>query len=91
MRQATRDGVETMSDTWPPSNLKSFGMAVRIVQGCNLGLVNLCTGARSSEILAADDVPFGQVGGRYQSITFKLVDRVGGKPRDWPATAAPGI
>jgi integrase len=84
IRQATRDGVETMSDAWPPSNLKTFGMAVRIVQGCNLGLVNLCTGARSSEILAADDVPFGPVGGRYQSITFKLVDQVGGTPRDWP-------
>jgi hypothetical protein len=85
LRQSFRGSdAPVFSTTWPPPNLKSFNIALSIVQGCNLGVVNACTGARSSEILAVDDVPFGTGAGRYASRTFKLVREIGGKPRDWP-------
>lgn len=73
-----------LSDVWPPPTVPSFYIALGILQGCNLGVVNACMGARSSEILAADDVPFGPPAGRFQSRTFKLVAEIGGQPRDWP-------
>ena len=73
-----------LSDAWPPPSVPSFYVAVGILQGCNLGVVNACMGARSSEILAANDVDFGPPTGRYQSRTFKLVDEIGGQTRDWP-------
>lgn len=72
------------SRSWPPPDVPSFYIALGILQGCNLGVVNACMGARSSEILAADDVDFGSVASRYQSRTFKLVDEIGGQVRDWP-------
>jgi integrase len=72
------------SHAWPPPDVPSFYIALGILQGCNLGVVNACMGARASEILAADDVPFGPVAGRYQSRTYKLVDEIGGQVRDWP-------
>jgi len=79
------DGKEDrLTQTWPPKSIKSFRRVIGLLQGCNFGVVNLCTGARSSEILAADDTPLGQSEGRYHSITFKMVDEVSGKPRDWP-------
>lgn len=84
IRQLTQDGNIVFSDAWPPRDIKSFRMALGTLQGCNLGIVNGCTGARSSEILAADDVPFGERTGRYNSVTFKLVDEIGGRERDWP-------
>ncbi|WP_426532781.1 integrase [Bradyrhizobium sp. McL0615] len=73
-----------LSDAWPPPDVPSFYIALGILQGCNLGVVNACMGARSSEILAADDVDFGPVAGRYQSRTYKLVDEIEGQARDWP-------
>ena len=73
-----------LSDIWPPPDVPSFYIAIGILQGCNLEVVNACMGARASELLAADDVPFGPVAGRYQSRTYKLVDAIGGQPRDWP-------
>jgi integrase len=76
--------TQELTASWPPKSLKSFRRIIGLLQGCNLGVVNLCTGARSSEILAADDTPLGQSEGRYHSITFKMVDEVSGKPRDWP-------
>jgi integrase len=79
------DGVaDELTTAWPPTSMKSFRRVIGLLQGCNFGVVNLCTGARSSEILAADDTPLGQSEGRYHSITFKMVDEVSGKPRDWP-------
>ncbi|OSI73299.1 tyrosine-type recombinase/integrase [Bradyrhizobium canariense] len=73
-----------VSDVWPPPDVPSLYIALGVLQGCNLGVVNACMGARSSEILAADDVGFGPVAGRYQSRTYKLVDEIGGQARDWP-------
>ncbi|WP_407116141.1 integrase [Bradyrhizobium sp. LMG 9283] len=73
-----------LSDAFPPPDVPSFYIALGILQGCNLGVVNACMGARSSEILAADDVPFGPAAGRYESRTFKLIDEIGGQTRDWP-------
>jgi integrase len=82
--QITDDNRAAPSTEWPPRDLKTLSLMMTILQGCNLGIVNLCTGARSSEILAADDEPFGPRSGRYQSVTFKLVEEFGGQPRDWP-------
>jgi integrase len=73
-----------VSGVWPPPDVPSFYIALGILQGCNLGVISACMGARSSEILAADDMPFGPAAGRYHSRTFKLVDEIGGKTRDWP-------
>jgi integrase len=85
MRYPLRLGeASEFSDAWPPPTVPSFYVAVGILQGCNLGVVNACMGARASEILAADDVDFGLQTGRYQSRTFKLVDEIGGQARDWP-------
>ncbi len=69
---------------WPPKTLVSFKRIINTIQGCNCGIINLCTGARSSEILAADDTPLGHAEGRYKSVTFKLIDDISGRPRDWP-------
>jgi len=83
--QFTGEGRKTcLSTEWPPRHPSTVPLLLTVLQGCNLGLVNLCTGARSSELLAADDVPFGPRSGRYQSVTFKLVEEIGGRPRDWP-------
>ena len=84
IRQVVPGDPETMSTAWPPRNLKSFNIACGILQGCDLGVVNACTGARSSEVLAAKDVPLGELRDRYYSRTFKLVEEIGGKERDWP-------
>ncbi|MGY4432728.1 integrase [Bradyrhizobium sp. F1.13.1] len=85
MRYPLRLGeASEASDAWPPPTVPSFYVAIGILQGCNLGVVNACMGARASEILAADDMDFGLPAGRYQSRTFKLVDEIGGQTRDWP-------
>jgi hypothetical protein len=79
------DGEDNgLTTAWPPASMKSFRRVIGLLQGCNFGVVNLCTGARSSELLAADDTPLGEAEGRYHSVTFKMVDEVSGKPRDWP-------
>jgi integrase len=81
IRYPTRSGPGELSDAWPPPNLIAFNAVAGIVQGCNLGTVNACNGMRSSEILGAD-VPFET--NRYNSTTFKLIDTIGGRERDWP-------
>lgn len=77
-------GGYIMTNVWPPQSVRSFKRFIGTIQGCNAGTVNLCTGARSSELLAADDNPLGHADGRYHSTTFKLVDDVSGQARDWP-------
>lgn len=83
LRQSDGCG-ETLTREWPPKTIKSFKRIIGTIQGCNLGVVDFCTAARSSELLAADDTPLGRAEGHYNSVTFKLVDDVSGKPRDWP-------
>lgn len=78
------DGKELISDAWPPPGPRSFSTMLNTLQGCNLSIVGLCTGARASEILSAEDTPFGEADGRYHARTFKMVDELGGKERDWP-------
>ena len=78
------DGKDVLSDAWPPPGPRAFSAMLNTLQGCNLSVVGLCTGARTSEILSADDAPFGEADGRYHSRTFKLVDDLNGKTRDWP-------
>jgi integrase len=84
LRETDTKGNETLTKEWPPKSVRAFKRLIGTVQGCNLGTVDLCTGARGSELLAADDTPLGHAEGRYHSITFKLVDEVSGQPRDWP-------
>ena len=84
LRESDLAGGHFLTREWPPKSVKSFKRTITTIQGCNLGTTNLCTGARSSELLAADDTPFGFEDGRYRSVTFKLVDDVSGQARDWP-------
>ncbi|WP_089267057.1 hypothetical protein [Tardiphaga sp. OK246] len=73
--------------SWPPDSARGLREMISTLQGFNLGIVALCTGARSSELLAAEDMPLGLQDGRYASTTFKMVDETGGKLRDWPLHA----
>lgn len=76
------------SDAWPPSNGATITLMVGVLQALNLCLVAFCTGARASEIGAANEASLvfapGQDDARLLARTFKLVDAIGGQARDWP-------
>jgi len=57
---------------------------VSTLQAMNFGMIDFCTGARASELEAAQDTDDQGSGNRLHSVTFKLIDQIGGKPRDWP-------
>lgn len=81
------NGDQEPGMSWPPDSARDLRRMISTLQGFNLGIVALCTGARSSELLAAEDTPLGQLEGRYRSITFKMTDETSGTPRDWPLHA----
>jgi len=78
---AHRDGV---SDQWPPRRAGDINRMVSTLQAMNFGIIDLCTGARASELEAAQDTEDQGSDNRLHSVTFKLIDEVGGKARDWP-------
>jgi hypothetical protein len=57
---------------------------VSTVQAMNFGMIDFCTGARASELEAARDTEKQGSDNRLHSVTFKLIDQIGGKERDWP-------
>lgn len=78
---AHRDGV---SDQWPPRRAGDINRMVSTLQAMNFGVIDFCTGARASELEAAQDTEDQGSDNRLHSITFKLIDEIGGKARDWP-------
>jgi integrase len=78
---AFTDGV---SSQWPPRAARDLNRMVSTLQAMNLGMIDFCTGARASELAAAMDTEHQTSGDRLHSVTFKLIDDVGGKARDWP-------
>jgi hypothetical protein len=57
---------------------------ITTLQAVNLAMIDFCTGARVSELAAAEDTERQGTDGRLHSVTFKLIDDVSGKERDWP-------
>ncbi|MGY4608591.1 integrase [Bradyrhizobium sp. USDA 4474] len=78
---ARRDGV---SDQWPPRNASDINRMVGTLQAMNFGMIDFCTGARASELAAAEDNENQGSDHRLHSVTYKLIDQIGGKKRDWP-------
>ncbi|WP_407112438.1 tyrosine-type recombinase/integrase [Bradyrhizobium sp. LMG 9283] len=78
---ARRDGV---SNVWPPRNASDINRMVSTLQAMNFGMIDFCTGARASELEAAQDTEKQGADNRLHSVTFKLIDQIGGKERDWP-------
>lgn len=76
-----RDGT---SNEWPPRNGGDINRMVSTLQAMNFGMIDFCTGARASELGAAQDTEYQGSDNRLHSVTFKLVDQIGGKARDWP-------
>jgi len=70
--------------SWPPGNARSVNRLVNTLQALNVCMLAFCTGARSSEIAAAEDQELGKSSDHFRSLTFKLADEFSGKPRDWP-------
>jgi hypothetical protein len=67
-----------------PKHADTVNRLMQTLQSLNLCVIAFCTGARDSEVAAAEDNLTGDGPGRLHSVTFKLVARVGGKERDWP-------
>ncbi|AND89552.1 bll4269 [Bradyrhizobium diazoefficiens USDA 110] len=76
-----RDG---RSNQWPPRSARDINRMVSTLQAMNFGMIDFCTGARASELAAAEDNENQGSDDRLHSVTFKLVDQIGGKKRDWP-------
>ncbi|KQQ11829.1 hypothetical protein ASF53_16845 [Methylobacterium sp. Leaf123] len=71
--------------TWPPGDARTVNLLVGVLQALNFATVAFCVGARVSEILSAtDDALPDFAAGRLVARTFKLVDAVEGRERDWP-------
>jgi hypothetical protein len=83
--QRTKDGF-TLTSSWPPRDSRSIDLALSVLQVCNLSVIGLCTGARISEISAANEnsLEAAMTEGRLRSRSFKLVSTIGGAERDWP-------
>jgi integrase len=78
------DGKFILSNDWPPRDVRSMTTAVAVLQALNFCTVAFCTGARMSEIAAAQDDALGDDEHvRFHSRTFKLVPSVTGADRDW--------
>ena len=77
-------GITRASNSWPPDSTRTLNHLVGTLQALNVGMIGFCTGARSSELSAAEDNETQGSDDRLHSITFKLIDDVNGKARDWP-------
>jgi integrase len=78
---ACRDGI---SNRWPPTTASDLNRMVTTLQAMNFGIIDFCTGARVSELQAAEDTEDLGFDSRLRSVTFKLIDQIGGQARDWP-------
>lgn len=78
------NGGTLASTQWPPDSTRTLNHCVGTLQALNVGMIGFCTGARSSELSAAEDDKSQASNGRLHSITFKLIDDVNGQARDWP-------
>jgi integrase len=76
--------ADCASDHWPPLNSRELNRLISTIQTLNFSLVAFCTGARSSELSACRDADLQTTNDRLYSLSFKLIDRIGGKERDWP-------
>jgi integrase len=81
-----RIGAEfRLSRAWPPTDAKSLKLLIGVTQAMNFGTIAFCTGARHSELEAAKtQLPDASDAERLHSRTFKMVNVIGGAPRDWP-------
>lgn len=82
--EIARRGRDGVSSEWPPRNASDINRMVSTLQAMNIGLVDFCTGARASELEAAQDTEKQGSDDRLHSVTFKLIGQIGGKERDWP-------
>lgn len=72
------------SDQWPPPNLSSLLLMIRLIQALAFTLTAFCTAARHHEISGAKPtVAFG-ARTRMRSVTRKTERAFGGRERDWP-------
>jgi integrase len=78
------DGQTVLSKAWPPQHADTVNRLLGTLQILNLCMVAFCTGARDSELCAAEDTVPDERDDRFHSITFKLIDDFHGKERDWP-------